>query len=135
MEPKIADLSEWPIVKITMPHHVDAAFIDRMYDEVDLLLDRGPHIEWVDLRGIDALRLPATVRQRAAEHERALIAKARGRVLADVRLVDGALQRGLLTAFEWLAGTAPWPVSTVAGPDEAYAWLRKLGVLEGSRPT
>jgi hypothetical protein len=43
--------------------------------------------------------------------------------------VDGSAVRGLLTAFEWLAGDAPWPVRNVATTAEADDWLREMGIL------
>lgn len=128
MSKTITDLSEWPIVKVTFPLRIDVAYIDQMYDELEAVVSRGPHAHWTDLRRADPLRMPATIRSRAAERERRLIHMAATVVMADVRLVNGAVQRGILTAFEWLTGKAPWPVANLSGPTEAYLWLQQHGV-------
>ncbi len=124
------DDSEWPIVKVRFLGDTTVDDVDEMYAKIDAAIARGPHIQWTDLREINPLTIDATLRVRAAEHEKRVIETSPEVVLADVRIVRGAVVRGMLTAFEWVSGSAPWPVKNVGTPEEAYAWLRELGVLD-----
>lgn len=129
----VLDDSEWPIIKMTLPANVSTVTFDELYGYVFAMAKRGPHIQWTDIRRVNPLSLPANVRRHAAELEKKLIAQAHDRVLADVRIVDGKILRGVLTAFEWLVGGAPWPVKNVADPEHAYAWLLGLGLIRGTK--
>lgn len=120
----------WPIVEMHLHPHFTVADIDATYDRLEELAKRGePHAHWTDLTRVDPLSIPAGLRKHFADRERRLYTLARGHLIADVRIVDNSVVRGLLRAFEWLTGDAPWPVRTVATEEEARAWLRTFDQL------
>lgn len=122
--------TRWPIVDLCIYPRFTVADIDSAYDRLKEIATRGePHAHCTDLTQIDPLFTSALHRKHFAERERDLYPVARGHVVADVRIVDNQLVRGVLTAFQWLAGEAPWPVRNVATPEEAKAWLRTFDQL------
>jgi hypothetical protein len=122
--------ARWPIVEVCIYPELTARDIDSAYDRLEEIAKRRePHAHWTDLTKVDPLSIPASHRKHFADRERRLYSVARNYLVADVRIVEHSIVRGLLTAFEWLAGEAPWPVRNVATEEEARAWLRTFDLL------
>jgi hypothetical protein len=119
----------WPLVEMRIHRDVTVEDIDAAYDVLESIAKRGErHAHWTDLREIQPLSISPQLRKRFAERERRLFPLAGSLIVADVRIVDHPITRGLLTAFEWLVGETPWPVKNVGSDAEAIAWLREKNV-------
>ncbi len=121
------DSSLWPVVHMQVFADVTEADVDVAYEELESLVPRGRHVHLTDLRHVNPLTIPATLRKKFAERERRLAEVAEGVIMADARVVDHPVVRGLLTAFEWLVGDVPWPVTNHASERAALDWLRERG--------
>jgi hypothetical protein len=121
-----------PIVEIRIHPGFTVEDIDVAYDELEDIARRGaPHIHWTDLREVQPLSFTTEIRKRFAERERRMFEFGNECIDADVRIVEERMVRGVLAAFEWLTGSAPWPVRNLRSDVEAMAWLRSLGAISG----
>jgi stage II sporulation SpoAA-like protein len=120
----------WPIVQVRYQGDVTAEMFEaaslRFVELVEQAMAEGRGVAWLtDLSSYN----PATplLRQGLAK----VIIRYRDQIgrgtLAEARVTQSAVVRGILTAIAWLA-PQPWPIRVFESESEAIAWLR--GCLE-----
>lgn len=118
------DARRWPLLVIEAWTPKGPDDVSAQYVAWDEYLARGPHGAVVDLSELDALKVSAVERQRAADevskrafgYERSLVVEA--------RVVPSTLIRNMVTAFEWLTRAKnSRPLRMFATRDEAVAWV------------
>ena len=120
------DDDEWPLVRSEFPNEPTTEGYRRLFEHYATLAQRGGSIAWlVDMRGFNPVTGNAAVRKAAAqvfESHRETLSRV---TLCEARVVDGAVVRGILTAFDWLTGNK-WPCANFATAEEARAWIAEL---------
>ena len=120
------DTSKWPVVWMNFPPEVTPQDLSDLYVSLNSCAQRGRHVQVVDFTKNDPLKTPATVRTHAASLEREFIAQHGSVVIGEAYIVKSALSRGILTAYHWLRGHAPWPTRMFAKTDDALDWAKGL---------
>lgn len=119
----VVSTSEWPLVRVQYPAEVGIAAYRELFAHFSELASRGERVVWlVDMRSFDPLTAPASTRRAAAEvfeEHRATLTRT---TVCEARVIDGAITRGVLTAFDWLTPNK-WPCTNVATETEARAWI------------
>jgi hypothetical protein len=115
---------DFPVVVVTFPAGFAEAQLDKLYEQLFAFGKRGArYVQLVDMSESDPMQMPATLRAHAAELEKTYIARYASTVAAEAYVVQSALTRGMLTAFHWLRGAAPWPVKFFSDVVTARCWL------------
>jgi hypothetical protein len=84
----------------------------------------------VDYRGLDPFAMTATVRQSFARAFFDGIDGRRAATLCEARVVDNALTRGFIVAFDWVTGSK-WPCASFPTREEAVAWVNEQVAKDG----
>jgi hypothetical protein len=117
------DTSHWPLTVVNSPAEASEDDLRELYRAYHECAQRGRYAQLLDFTALDPLRAPATIRALAADFEKDYIAKVPNSVVCEARVVPHAASRGVVTAFDWLVGKAPWPIKNCATKAEALAWI------------
>ncbi len=130
----VVSTREWPVVRVVYPGDFVLEDYRALFAHFAALSSRGDRIAWlIDLTRFDPLAATAAQRRLAAqvfeEHRVALVAAS----VCEARVIDGAITRGVLTAFDWLT-LHKWPCTNVATEAEARAWIATKMDEDRKRP-
>lgn len=119
----VVSAQDWPLVRVAYPGEFTVEGYRALFDHYAELAARGARIGWlIDMLQFRALAVTASDRRVAADifeaHRAALMACTVG----EARVVDGAIARCVVTAFDWLT-PRKWPCTNVTTEAEARAWL------------
>jgi hypothetical protein len=130
----VVSTREWPIVRVDYPPEFTLESYRALFAHFAALAARGDRVAWlIDLTRFDPLGATATQRRLAAqvfeEHRAPLVAGS----VCEARVIEGAITRGVLTAFDWLT-LHKWPCTNVATEAEARAWIATKMDEDRKRP-
>ena len=117
------DTKELPLVRVAFagaPAEDDAARYYATLNEVSARRPRVAHL--VDFRALDPFAMTAAARQALARAFFDGIDGRRAVTVCEARIVDDALTRGIIVAFDWVTG-AKWPCASFPTEAEAVAWV------------
>jgi hypothetical protein len=120
------DATRWPLFIATFPAGgVLVPDVVAFYANWQSLIEeRGAHVSLIDCRAINPLLTPANIRRCAGEEVTKRAELFNRYTLAEARVVDNAVVRGLVTAFDWVTrSTLTVPTTIVATVAEAERWL------------
>jgi hypothetical protein len=119
------DDSAWPVFRVRLaPVAMPDDEFARYLEQIDKLFLRGERFALV----IDAREAPAHTakeRQEIAKHMRASFERYPHRLAALAIVLESALQRGIFTAINWLAGPT-YPTRSFRTQMDAEVWLRQM---------
>ena len=126
------DDADFPLVVVKFPAGFAERELDELYEKLFAYGRQGfGYVQLLDMMESDPMQMPATLRAHAAKLEATYIARYSATVAAEAYVVESALTRGMLTAFHWLRGAAPWPVKFFSDGDAARAWLLEHATKAG----
>ncbi len=119
----LVDDSTYPLVRVTYPSEVSNADYERLFARYGELCKRPGRIAYrIDMTRFNPLTASATSRRHAASVFEQYRAELLRTTICEGRLFEGALVRGIVTAFDWLTG-AKWPCQNFTSPRDLDAWL------------
>jgi hypothetical protein len=121
----LVDASAHPLVRVVFPSAVTNEEYAAVFDRYVEIAKRPGRIAYeIDMRQLNPLFTPASVRRNAAEvfarHREVLLRT----TLCEARLLSNPLVQGVLTAFDWLTGNK-WPCANFTSQVEMDAWLKR----------
>lgn len=123
-EPSYDD-SEWPLFRVCLPKMAmsESEFLAYLTHMDELFLRGDPFAVVLDVR--DAPPPTPKERQEIARRIRASHARYPARLVAMGIVMSSALERGIFTAINWLAGPA-YPLRSFVTTGDAEAWLQQM---------
>lgn len=132
--PRWTDVSEWPLAVVRSPTVVSDGQLRSYLGEADEFLKLVQHPYWalVDLRPL-AQATPTQRKMMADAEQRWRTLSGARQLQVQVVLLDGSLQRGLVTAVRWLS-KLPYPERIMGDEASARLWLRGHMAARGVDP-
>ncbi|HLT37039.1 MAG TPA: hypothetical protein VK034_12160 [Enhygromyxa sp.] len=118
MNPFVADLRDWPILRMRSP--TSDVHIESFFSIIDDALSReAVFVSIHDTRGMPNLN--AVQRRKFADYIQRREEPLGRWIAAHAVIVGSAIERGIVTAVLWLK-PAPFPVKVFSTPQEAETW-------------
>ena len=119
------DSSRWPIVVTRWPRvQVTEPELAEYLKSMTPLFDRGPWVHIIDGREGNPAAVSARMRSMIAEYWSSLPPGKLASVQAEGYVIEGAIQRGVITALGWMF-RPPWERRFFATLNEALAWAQE----------
>jgi len=120
---------DWPVVRVSYHGEISLRMLHDAAQQYAALADRArttnQRLRWlVNLDDLDARPADAMKRRKAAEILTEYAPRIAAGTLAEARVVESRVIRGIVTAVTWFA-RQPWPIQVFATEHEAEAWLRE----------
>ncbi len=123
----------WPIFEVRVHGEMSHENIDALFDEFGEIVKRpGRHAQLIDLTQTNPLFVQPSHRTHFAKREKTIRDQYAHKVVAEARVVESAVVRGIATAVEWVVGNAAWPIKNFATEEQALEWLASLGAKPGA---
>ena len=121
MAAPIYDMSGWPLCRVSWPLTMDDGELDAHWHYLDTLLLKGePFAVLIDAR--EAARPSSRQRQTMGRRTAQNFQRYPLGITGIALVLSSAIERGVLTAINWLSGPA-YPTRVFSTPEEAAIWL------------